>query len=125
METQYSVNIHSLGQSNATLGIKHTPCLSSSIQVNIKVRYSKMKLIASYYYKRHSEVSAEELSRKWGIVLENAKATLVSRFDDHVAGVDTTTEKKAVIYLPVTLPCPRLAYTNTRMYNLSSRGSGN
>ena len=32
--------------------------------------------MAAYSYKRHSEISAEELSRKWGIDLEKVKANL-------------------------------------------------
>ena len=58
------------------MGIKHTLFFSYSLQVNIKVPSSTMKVVASYSDKRHSGVSAEKLSCKWGIGLENYRETL-------------------------------------------------
>ena len=68
-ETQDDAGIHDFYQCTAALGIKHTPCFSNSLQLNIKVPYSTMKLMADHSDKHHNEVSADELSHKWGIGL--------------------------------------------------------
>ena len=75
-ETQDGVNIHNSYQCNAALGIKHTPCFYYFLQVNIKVPSSTMKAMTDYSDKRFSEVSDEQLYLKWGLGLENSKATL-------------------------------------------------
>ena len=68
-ENQDDVNVHDFDKCTAALYIKHTPCLYSYIQEIIKVPSSKNKIMNTYSDKRHSEVSAEYLSCKWGIGL--------------------------------------------------------
>ena len=78
-ETWYDVDIPGFDRFNAALGIKHKLCLSSSLQVNINILYSEMKIMADYSDKRHSEVRDEDMYRKWGIVLENPRQTCMSK----------------------------------------------
>ena len=66
-ETLDDVDIHNFDQFIAALGTKYKPRFSYSLQVNIKVNSYAMKVIDYYSDKRHSEVSAEELSCQWGI----------------------------------------------------------
>ena len=46
------------------------------LQVNIKVPSSTTKVIADYLDKHHIEVSAKDMYRNWGIILEKARVTL-------------------------------------------------
>ena len=64
MEAQDGVHIHTFGICNEKIGIENTTCFSYSLQINTKVPSSEMKVMADYSDKRHSEVSAEYLSRK-------------------------------------------------------------
>ena len=48
METRDDVNIHNFDLFIAVLGIEHTPCLYFSLQVNIKVPSSTMKLMDNF-----------------------------------------------------------------------------
>ena len=59
-----------------SINVVHSEFLVDSLVANITVESRKMTISSTFSSRRHSEFSAEEVSRKWSISLRRAKTTL-------------------------------------------------